>query len=180
MSASSDLHNEHVAVSKMIKILEGMRAHLREANDPPAGDWADVLEFLRVFVDRCHHGKEEQWLFPALREVADVETRGLVERLLSDHKVGRTHVAALAEAVERRVDCPRAVEAIEGYVAMLRPHIIAEETALFPEADRILAKEIQQALERGYERIERDVIGPGRHEAFHAMLHGLTERYVEG
>jgi hemerythrin-like domain-containing protein len=33
------------------------------------------MEFLTVFVDKCHHGKEEEFLFPAL-EAAGIAREG--------------------------------------------------------------------------------------------------------
>lgn len=189
MTASSVCLDEHAAVNKVIVILDGLRGHLRDGKDPDARDWPKVVEFLSVFVDRCHFGKEEQWLFPALREVADEETHQLIRRLLGDHESGRAHVASLAKAVEsasgkssrlwrgRAIDRTRAMEAIEGCVDVFRPHIATEEAILFPLADQVLAEETQETLRKGYDRIERDIIGPGRYEGFQVMLQELAERY---
>ena len=68
---------------------------------------------------------------------------------------------------------------MNGYVALLRPHIAAEQLILFPTADKILPAEVQEELERGYALVEEEVIGPGRHAAFEALLHELKERYVD-
>jgi hypothetical protein len=37
---------------------------------------------------------------------------------------------------------------------------------------------VQAELEEGYERIEREVVGGGVHEAFHALLDRLGEMYA--
>jgi len=50
---------------------------------------------------------------------------------------------------------------------------------LFPAADKILLAEVHEELERGYALVEQDAIGPGRHEAFQALLHELKERYLD-
>lgn len=191
MKATADLWEEHKAVLRMLTILEGLVARMGKAQAPPADDLQKVVEFLRVFVDRCHHGKEELLLFPALRQVADVDTQRLIDRLLDEHEEGRGHVAALAAtagfapaaepATQASLACRPGEEAeyaISGYIALLRPHIAAEQKALFPTADAILPEEVQEELERGYERVETEVIGAGRHEDFHALLHELHERYV--
>ena len=34
-----------------------------------------LLEFFTVFVDKCHHGKEEELLFPALEQIGVAGTR---------------------------------------------------------------------------------------------------------
>ena len=64
------------------------------------------------------------------------------------------------------------------HAALLREHIIKEDRVLYPLADRILTQEQQHALEEGFEHIERDVVGEGRHEAFHRMLDELEGVYL--
>jgi hemerythrin-like domain-containing protein len=192
MKATADLWEEHKAVLRMLTVLEGLVARIGKGETPSADDLQKVVEFLRVFVDRCHHGKEEQLLFPALRKVADADTQRLIDRLLDEHEEGRAHAATLAAvagfapaagaAVRTAPACRPGEEAeyaMNGYIALLRPHIAAEQMTLFPTADKILPAEVQQELERGYTLVEEQVVGPGRHEAFEALLHELKERYVD-
>ena len=192
MKATADLWEEHKAVLHMLTVLEGLVARMGRGETPSADDLQKVVEFLRVFVDLCHHGKEEQLLFPALREVADADTQRLIDRLLDEHEEGRAHVAALAAvagfapadgpAVQTAPACRPGEEAeyaMNGYIALLRPHIAAEQLTLFPTADKILPAEVQEELERGFALVEEEVIGPGRHAAFEALLHELKERYVD-
>jgi hemerythrin-like domain-containing protein len=188
--ASRDLRQEHVHVLRMIKILETLRPRIAQGDVPPPEDWADIVAFLRVFVDRCHHGKEERVLFPALMQAADDDTRALVEELLVEHVEGRRLVATLALAArtepvlpgdpqgERRFDPGLADEAIGGYVSLIRPHVVHEERLLFPIADRILAPELQETLQQEYDVIQQEVTGAGQHEEFEQTVQRLKERYL--
>jgi len=188
--ASQNLRDEHVHVLRMLKVLEWMRPLLAAGDYPPSEDWSDIVNFLRVFVDRCHHGKEERLLFSALRQVADDQTRTLIEELIVDHVEGRRLVAALAYAAgiepalpgspgrERELDPAAADQAIVDYVALIRPHVVAEEERLFPLADRSLAPEIQQTLEEEYRLIEQEVIGTGAHDTFEQTVERLRARYA--
>ncbi len=181
MTASSVCLDEHAAVNKVIVILDGLCGHLRDGKDPDAGDWPKVVEFLSVFVDSCHFVKEEQWLFPALREVADEETHQLIRRLLGDHgsidsrrlacQGGRVGFGEKLKTMERAGDRPYSSYKYK-YVDVFRPHIVTE-AILFPLADQVLAEETQKkTLRKGYDRIERDIDGPGRYEGFQVMLQG--------
>jgi hemerythrin-like domain-containing protein len=164
------LHEEHTEVIRMVKILEAMRPLVSHGEELPASDWEDIVGFLRVFVDRCHHGKEERVLFPAALQVADQETRALIEQLLVEHNESRRLVAALASAsgvehavepessAERQFDAAKIEEAIDLYAALLRPHVASEEKYLFPAANRLLAPEGWQGLREANDRIE-EVIG---------------------
>lgn len=185
MSATQDLRSEHGAVHRMLRILEAMRCRVEAGEGVAAEDVLECVEFLRVFVDRCHHGKEEQLLFPAMLEARLSGTPGVIGRLLDDHVHGREAVGRMAAAAaasgDRDVvgDSLALSQAVTDYVGLLRAHIMLEETVCFEAADRLLPDETQRRLEEGYDRIERDVVGEGRHEAFHAMLDRLETRYRE-
>jgi hemerythrin-like domain-containing protein len=166
----------------MLRILRaiGRRA---EAGEPvEAGDLAECVEFLRVFVDACHHGKEERLLFPAMLEAGLSGTPGVIGRLLDDHVHGREAVGRLSAWAGRLgEDDARAREAIAqavtDYAGVLRAHILLEETVCFDAADKGLPAATQQRLQDGYDRVERDVIGEGRHEQFHRLLERLDAAY---
>jgi len=53
----------------------------------------------------------------------------------------------------------------------------ARRVRRFAAADRELPQDVQQELAEGYERLEREVIGEGVHEGFHAMLDRLAAKY---
>jgi hemerythrin-like domain-containing protein len=188
--ASVDLRREHVHVLRMLKIMEAIRPRMAGGDVPPPEDWADIVTFLRVFVDRCHHGKEERVLFPAVMQAGNEETRRLVEELLIEHVEGRRLVTALAAAAgtdpvlpgdpqeKRRFDPTAADEAMTGYITLIRPHIVHEEKRLFPTADSILAPELQESLQGEYDIIEREVTGAGMHEAFEETVNRLKAKYL--
>ena len=56
-----------------------------------------ILEFLKVFVDKCHHAKEEELLFPA-SVVAGVPKAGPIAVMLHEHDTGRNYIKAMNAA----------------------------------------------------------------------------------
>lgn len=60
-----DLRNELEGVLLALKILEKICMKVDSKEDLPIAHVKQILEFLRIFVDKCHHGKEEDLLFPA-------------------------------------------------------------------------------------------------------------------
>jgi hemerythrin-like domain-containing protein len=60
---------------------------------------------------------------------------------------------------------------------MLEAHIQKENNVLFPMADRLVPVDVAARLYEQFEEIERDRVGEGRHEAYHAMLHHLKDHY---
>lgn len=182
MQATEDLRSEHKAVIRMLDIMDGMAADLRVGRVVRREEFDQVMEFLGVFVDQCHHGKEEQLLFPAMRELRQEDVDTWLEQLAEEHALGRGSVARQKhqyERFERRepnsgIDL---MDEIAAYTDLLRAHILTEEGDVFGTADTRLSAEVQEMLVEGYDRIEREVIGEGRHEAFHAMLDRLEQMY---
>lgn len=176
MNATDNLRHEHRAVERMLAILERMVA--RSLTDADAPALAEVLEFLRVFVDACHHHKEEELLFPVLLG-EDVEgAHEQIDQLLAEHEEGRAIVSVIATGLggvgsgdsSTWSDMARA---ITEYVALIRLHVASEEAGVFALADVGLSDPMQLELCEGYEDIERNVVGEGKHEAFHEMLDRL-------
>ena len=75
MNAIQELRMEHDAVKLTLKVLDRICQEIEFSGK--LGDTQHVdhlLEFFTVFVDKCHHGKEEELLFPALEQIG-VEPR---------------------------------------------------------------------------------------------------------
>jgi hemerythrin-like domain-containing protein len=185
MMATADLRSEHIGVARMLRIMDAMAREASRGQAPDADDLGQVVEFLRVFVDTCHHGKEEQLLFPAVRDAGIASADAVVSELLADHVRGREFVSRIADAAARLAEGDGSVTAdlagtLTGYTELLRAHIHHEEADCFDAADRALTEDVQRALEEGYDRIEREVVGGGVHEAFHALLDRLEASIVTG
>jgi hemerythrin-like domain-containing protein len=68
MKTTDQLRDEHEGVKLMLAILGRAAARLETGQDVSPEDLAQMLEFITVFADKCHHGKEEELLFPAMEE----------------------------------------------------------------------------------------------------------------
>jgi hemerythrin-like domain-containing protein len=65
-----------------------------------------------------------------------------------------------------------------GYIELLRHHIDKENNVLFPMADRSLSEERQVRISEEFDRLEKERIGEGRHEAFHQLMDDLARIYA--
>lgn len=178
MKATDQLKEEHQGVRVMLSILEkiGQRLESGEKVDPKHLE--EILEFIQVFVDKCHHGKEEELLIPALEE-----NGSLKKKILADHNEGRVFVSQLAEAIEKyekeEEDASlEIVKAARGYSQFLETHIQFENETVFPFADKDLPEQKQEELFEGFEKIEEEKIGVGKHEQFHKMLDEFQKIYL--
>jgi hemerythrin-like domain-containing protein len=183
MKPTDELKAEHRAIERMLRILAGVSDRLESGEQIDPDHLGEIVEFIQVFADRCHHGKEEDLLFVAMVEAGIPKEGGPIGVMLSEHVIGRDHVRAMGHAAERYQGGEReagdtfAVHA-RGYVGLLQQHIGKEDNILYPMADRALPREKQDELLEGFEVIEQERVGPGRHEAFHRLLDELERTYV--
>jgi hemerythrin-like domain-containing protein len=182
MKATEDLIHEHTAVLVALKILDQVAAATAAGRQDAPAHLEQLLDFFKGFVDKCHHGKEEDVLFPELERLGVRREGGPIGVMLSDHELGRGHVRALGENLERlrRGEAKAAagiVEHARAYRDMLQAHISKEYDVLFPMADRLVPQHVAVRLVERFDVIERDRVGEGRHEAYHAMLLELKDHY---
>lgn len=159
------LRHEHEVILRALQLLErlGRRLEAGEAVDRAALAW--LRDFFSTFADRCHHGKEEQHLFPAMERQGVPRDGGPLGVMLYEHEQGRGFIRAMRDADDQVV-----AQAISAYVELLRGHIDKENNVLFVLAEQVLSPEEQYGLVHSFEEVEQAVVGPGIHERLLADL----------
>lgn len=184
MKPTDELKKEHEAIKLMLRIMDAVSKKLDSGEKVDAKNLDGMVEFIRVFADKCHHGKEDGLLFPAMERAGIPRERGPIGVMLLEHMEGRDFVKGMKEAAakykkgEKKAGAEFAEQA-RNYANLLSNHIGKEDNILYPMADARLSEAAQQDLEKGFEKIEEEVIGPGRHEEFHKLLHHLEEEYLK-
>ena len=136
-----------------------------------------------MFVDKCHHSKEENLLFPAMEAVGIPRQSGPISAMLSEHQTGRKYIQCMQESFDtymtgEKTEFGRFVQNAINYVDLLRLHIEKENQILFPMVDEWILENKWGELIKGFQKIEEDRIGPGKHEEFHKMLEELKGIYL--
>lgn len=62
MTATEVLKEEHRGIKLLLEVMAEMARRLDAGEKVVIQDLKGVLEFLQIFADKCHHGKEEGWL----------------------------------------------------------------------------------------------------------------------
>ncbi len=92
MTATKQLRDEHEGIKLMLGILERVTSIAESGQKLDLEHIERMLEFFRVFVDRCHHGKEEDLLFPELEKHGILKNGGPIGVMLSEHGKGRKYI----------------------------------------------------------------------------------------
>jgi len=64
------------------------------------------------------------------------------------------------------------------YIYLLTEHIKKENKSLFPIVEKQIPDKVQFEIEEQFEKLERDVIGEGKHEEYHGWLKDLKKIYL--
>jgi hemerythrin-like domain-containing protein len=185
MRPTQELSREHRAIERMLAILGSVSDRIEAGRKVDPAHLESAVEFVRVFADKCHHGKEEDLLFPEMVKAGIPKEGGPIGVMIAEHVQGRAFISALAAAIPGyRAGEKRATEAVvknaRGYAALLGPHIYKEDHILYPMADRVLRPETQEELAAGFARVEEEIVGHGVHERFHELLDELEKIYLDG
>ncbi|MGA2263221.1 MAG: hemerythrin domain-containing protein [Acidobacteriota bacterium] len=177
-TATSTLRTEHEAILSMLDATAETARRVNRDEPVHLEILEGLLEFFKVFADRCHHGKEEELLFPALERKGMPQTGGPIGVMLFEHEQGRALIRRMSQAAaEIAGGNPAAAKswaaAAHEYTALLRAHIDKENNILFVMAERILSDDEQTGLAEAFEKLEVEKMGEGTHERLHGLMNKL-------
>lgn len=180
-TATSGLREEHQWILKVAGVLEEILNR-----EPDEGLDLDALEdcvsFIRLFADACHHGQEEDLLFPELQARGLPRETGPLAIMLQEHEMGRSYarhmVKALPGAREGEAEARQIlVNSARGYVKLIRGHINKEDNVLFNMADQIVVGSECQKLCDAYGVVCQRRFEGMTKEELEELAKGLVERY---
>jgi hemerythrin-like domain-containing protein len=182
-TATNVLRQEHEAIVKMLDVTENVAGRLERGELVRQEVLADLQEFFRFFADQCHHGKEEDLLFPLLEQKGMPGPGGPIGVMLHEHEEGRALIGEMRDAAEALKSGAagagaRWAGAARGYVGLLRGHIQKENEVLFVMAERLLSPGEQEQLAQAFEKLEVSKMGAGTHERLHAMVDKMVGEFL--
>lgn len=166
---------EHRLIEKMLALADRKAmAMTEESYDPIFVD--DVVDFIKTYADKTHHGKEENILFLELgKKSLDVEDARTLGELIEEHRQARMKVGEIVALNERYKRGERAtVAAIKGIISWLAAfypvHIKKEDGSFFPDAEKYFnEKESDEMLAR-FRDFDRNMI----HEKYRELFESLN------
>jgi hemerythrin-like domain-containing protein len=178
MFATEILRKEHDAILKMLDALDQTSAQLLSGAAVKPSTLNGLLEFFQLFADRCHHGKEEDLLFPLLEQRGIPRNGGPIGVMLFEHDHGRKLIREMKAAAaefekDPQVAGKRWADAAAKYSPLLREHIMKENNILFRMAEQMLSPDEQTALAADFEKAEIEKMGIGTHERLHQRMEEL-------
>lgn len=181
MRPTDILSAEHRVIEQVLDCLDAIATRAEQKGRLCATDASDALEFFVNFSDKCHHGKEENLLFPAMERRGLSQNEGPTAVMRNEHMIGRNHVTAMKSSLDAAAEGDAAalktfvIEA-RGFARMLREHIQKEDHCLFGMANSLLTAEEQTALLVAFEEVELHKMEPGLHQRMLDLARVLSQR----
>lgn len=184
MRPTEILKEEHVVIKVVLDVLEKIVAEIGAKKEPKLEHLEKIVDFIRTFADKCHHGKEQDLLFPAMEEAGIPREGGPIGVMLEEHDIGRNYVRQMASGIEDYKKGDKAAlkkigQNALGYVNLLRQHIDKEDNILYMMADMHLDNDSEKKLLKEFDRVEKSM-GEGIHEKYHHLAEELEREYLGG
>ena len=100
MKPIGPLMREHRLIEKTLGLFEGETKNINELHRVDAVFIDTVVDFIRTYTDRTHHGKEEDILFRDMaKKKLSLEHAKIMNDLIEEHKYARGLVRKLVETM---------------------------------------------------------------------------------
>jgi hemerythrin-like domain-containing protein len=175
------LMQEHRLIERGLALLKNIADRLERGESVSIEKVISLLDFFRVFADKCHHAKEEKALFPKLETRGIPREGGPIGVMLNEHEKGRTLQEQMRQALSDFLEAKARqnfVSSAREYITLLSQHIWKEDNVLFQMAKQILNKSDDMELEKSFESYEQEQIGGDSHEQYHKLICELEAYFL--
>ncbi|MDI6698834.1 MAG: hemerythrin domain-containing protein [Candidatus Saccharicenans sp.] len=170
---------EHRLIEKMLA------AFMRHIDDAEKSQKVDpnivevAVDFLRMYADRTHHGKEEEIFFRSLaKKDMTPELREIMQELIDEHVWGRKTTTALAAAKQKYLSGDE--KKFSEIIFLARKlgnfyprHIKKEDKHFFVPAEEYLSKDEQSIMLAEFWEFDRKMI----HEKYNRVFQEYSLLY---
>jgi hemerythrin-like domain-containing protein len=178
MQARGPLMIEHRLIERMLSVIKDVLAKIESKHkvDPVFVDIA--VDFIRVYADQTHHGKEEDILFRELKnKPLSSEDRRIMNELIEEHVFGRQTTKALVVANTSYRDGDETALAdigdkLKTLIEFYPKHIEKEDKVFFPSSRAYFTDEEDQAMLAEFWEFDRKMI----HEKYKSVVEGFERR----
>jgi hemerythrin-like domain-containing protein len=178
MQARGPLMIEHRLIERMLSVIKTALSKIESKReiDPIFVDIA--VDFIRVYADRTHHGKEEDILFRELKNKSlSADDQRIMNELIEEHIFARQTTAALVEANNRyRMDDKTALtdiaDKLKTLIEFYPKHIEKEDKKFFPSSRTYFTDEEDQKMLAEFWEFDRKMV----HEKYKSVVEELENQ----
>jgi hemerythrin-like domain-containing protein len=170
---------EHRLIERVIGVIDKEAARIEKEKTADLLFIDTVVDFVRTYADRCHHGKEEDILFRELKKKSlAAEHLRLMEELVKEHVWGRETTKGLSLAGGRyaegdRAALPEITRLMRELAGFYPVHIRKEDKSFFLPVMGYFSQEEKQAMLEEEFEFDRALI----HERYREVAEKAERRF---
>ncbi len=177
MQAIVIIKSEHQNLIAVLYSLEMLIEEIENSKQPEFAVFHGLLTYIDRFLDRYHHPKENDYLFPRVMERAP-DTTDLVKKLGRQHKQGEQLFVVMLKALSAYEfsgdsEFPGFREAVLKYTQFEREHVLIEERDLLPRAREALEASDWEEIDAAFGENQDPMFGEKWDSDFSALLNKL-------
>ena len=174
------LKTEHRNLAQVLNCLSNEIKRIRALDEKPDLDLLfSIVYYIRVFPDRYHHPKEDEYLFKCLRQRTN-EADVVLDELEREHAQFEHLLKSLEQAL-RDYDqrYPSGLDELEKqvqeYLEFQWEHMRKEEEQVLPIAQRVLRDEDWAAMNNAFLHHDDPMFGENVRTGFEALRHRIVK-----
>lgn len=175
---------EHKYIKRMLKVIRSACFNVLKGEAIDFTDFYLMIDFVRNYADRHHHGKEENMLFNRmLDELGPVAEKLIRHGMYVEHDLGRLYMKDLEEALKkvREGDEEAKIDIIANavsYTNLLNRHIDKEDTVVYTFAEKNMSSESLAAVDEDCARFEFEMKEQNIQEKYISLVESLEKKYL--
>ncbi len=178
MRAIRIIKSEHLNLGAVLYSLEKLLEEIDRGKQPEFAVFHGLLTYIDRFLDRYHHPKENEYLFPAVLKRAP-ETEALIRQLGQQHTEGEILFVAMLKALSAwefsgDAEYPAFRQAVLHYTEFEREHARLEEREILPRAEAALQPEDWQVIDAAFGENEDPMFGDKWKTEFSSLFEKLV------
>ena len=160
MHPEDNLREDHGRIMKLFAVWQKILGESNHTDQAIHEALAKCINFVELFIDRCHHGKEDEILFPAMTSSKNPEITSLVHELRSEHQTGRSLLKAIKlefkASAEPNGSPVSLIQLSHRYIDLFRKHIRRENAQLLPLIKKCISTKALERIAAQFKQYDRD------------------------
>ncbi len=178
MNIVSELHQDHVNLSKLLSLLDKKIIAMQAGEHPNFSLIADVINYIANYAEVYHHPREDKMyaFFAGRQSDLDEVMHTCEEAHVALKGTGRSLLEVIDEILNDAV-IPMTVfiDKLALFVNNEKAHLDFEETKIFPVLNTIASEDDWQALAKRLPTVEDPLFGEKCAEEYVELYKALTE-----
>ncbi len=176
------LVEEHQNIKRMLVVIRKLCYRILNGGQVDYKDFYRIIDFVRTYADRHHHGKEENMLFNRmLLELGETAEKMVKHGMFVEHDMGRLYMQELEVAVKKVLDGEEearldVIANAISYTHLMYRHIDKEDNVVYPYAQKNMLNATLDAINSESEAYERSETARHAREEYIPLIEEMESK----